>query len=84
MIEYLFGIYPDPVDNISGYGFKAANIEASRVYGFEIEYVINKTIGRVTNILNGGYVYMYPAEYNTYTKKNTGNMLKYRRKHSLP
>jgi outer membrane receptor protein involved in Fe transport len=82
MIEYIFGIYPDPVDGTFGYGFKATNIEASRVYGLEIEYVINKKIGNVTNTLNGGYVFMYPVEFNTYTKKNTGEMLKYRRKHS--
>lgn len=82
MIEYLFGIYPDAVDGSFGYGFKATNIEAARVYGFELEYTIIKTIGKINNTLNGGYVFMYPAEYNTYTKKNTGEMLKYRRKHS--
>jgi len=82
MIEYLFGIYPDPLDGSFGYGFKATNIEAARVYGFELEYTILKTIGKVNNTLNGGYVFMYPAEYNTYTQKNTGEMLKYRRKHS--
>ncbi len=82
MIEYIFGIYPDPADGNFGYGFKATNIEAARVYGLELEYVVNKTIGRVTNMLNGGYVFMYPAEYNINTGKNTGEMLKYRRKHS--
>ena len=82
MIEYMFGIYPDPVDGNFGYGFKATNIEAARVYGLELEYVVNKTIGRVTNVLNGGYVFMYPAEFNINTGKNTGDMLKYRRKHS--
>jgi iron complex outermembrane receptor protein len=82
MIEYIFGIYPDPVDGAFGYGFKATNIEAARVYGLELEYVVNKTIGRVTNVLNGGYVFMYPAEFNINTGKNTGEMLKYRRKHS--
>ena len=82
MIEYIFGIYPDPVDGTFGYGFKATNIEAARVYGLELEYVVNKTIGRVTNVLNGGYVFMYPAEFNINTGKNTGEMLKYRRKHS--
>ena len=82
MIEYIFGIYPDPVDGAFGYGFKATNIEAARVYGFELEYVVNKTIGRVTNVINGGYVFMYPAEFNINTGKNTGEMLKYRRKHS--
>lgn len=82
MIEYIFGIYPDLIDGTSGYGFKATNIEAARVYGFELEYVINKTIGRVTNVLNGGYVFMNPVEFNINTGKNTGEMLKYRRKHS--
>ncbi len=82
MIEYIFGLYPDPSDGTYGFGFKATNIEASRVYGVELEYVINKTTGRVKNTLTGGYVFMYPAEFNINTKKNTGEMLKYRRKHS--
>lgn len=82
MIEFLFGNYPDPVTDEYSLGFKAHNVEASRVYGFELEYVINKTIGKVTNTLNGGYVFMYPVEFNTYTGKNTNTMLKYRRKHS--
>jgi outer membrane receptor protein involved in Fe transport len=82
MIEYLFGNYTDPVDGTPGVGFKAHNVEASRVYGFEIEYTLNKAIGRITNTINGGYVFMYPSEFNTYTGKNTGTMLKYRRKHS--
>jgi len=82
MIEFLFGNYPDPVTEEYSLGFKAHNVEASRVYGFELEYVINKTIGKVTNTLNGGYVFMYPVEFNTYTGKNTSTMLKYRRKHS--
>jgi iron complex outermembrane receptor protein len=82
MIEYIFGIYPDQVSGEFGYGFKATNIEAARVMGAELEYVINKTIGRVTNIINGGYVFIYPAEFNIATGKNTGEMLKYRRKHS--
>lgn len=82
MIEFQFGNYPDPVTEEYSLGFKAHNVEASRVYGFELEYLINKTIGKVTNTLNGGYVFMYPVEFNTYTGKNTGTMLKYRRKHS--
>ena len=80
MIEYIFGNYPDPADGNYGFGFRAFNTEASRVYGAELEYVINKTIGNVTNILSGGYVFMYPVEYNPNTGKNTGVMLKYRRK----
>lgn len=83
MIEYLFGIYPDPLNGEFGYGFKATNIEAARVYGLELEYTILKTLGKVSNTLTGGYVFMYPSEYNVYTKKNTGDMLKYRRKHSV-
>lgn len=83
MIEYLFGIYPDPVNGEFGYGFKAANIEAARVYGFELEYTINKKLGNINNTLSGGYVFMFPTEYNIYTKQNTGDMLKYRRKNSF-
>lgn len=82
MIEYIFGIYPDQVSGEFGYGFKATNIEAARVYGAEIEYVIRRTTGKVSNEITGGYVFMYPAEFNRVTGKNTGEMLKYRRKHS--
>lgn len=82
MIEYIFGIYPDDITGEFGYGFKASNIEASRVYGMEVEFSISKNIGKVKNTIQGGYVYMYPVEFNPATGKNTDNLLKYRRKHS--
>jgi outer membrane receptor protein involved in Fe transport len=82
MIEYLFGIYPDPGATTYSYGFKASNLEAARVYGAELEFSIAKKTGRVNNILTGGYTFMYPAEFNPISGKNTGLMLKYRRKHA--
>ncbi len=82
MIEYIFGIYPDPNDGTFGFGFKAENQEASRVYGLEMQYALTNKTGRVTNRISGGYTYMYPVEFNPVTNKNTGIMLKYRRKHS--
>ncbi len=76
MIEYVFGVYPD------GLGFRATNIEYSRVYGGEIEFSLNFPYGKVNNSISGGYVYMYPIEYNPNTNLNTDVYLKFRRKHS--
>lgn len=83
MIEYLFGIYPDPVDGSFSYGFKADNREASRVYGFELEYLLTGNSGWLTHTIQGGYTYMYPVEVNPNTHRETGVMLKYRRKHAF-
>ena len=82
MIEYRFGIYPEPGKDTFGYGFKADNLEASRVYGCEVQFTLTKSAGRFRHTLNGGYVFMYPVEFNKITGENTGIMLKYRRKHS--
>ena len=83
MIEYVFGSYYDPVTDEYGImGFKPVNIENSRVYGIETEVIINRSFGMVNASLRGGYTYMYPVEFNGTTLKNTGEYLKYRRKHS--
>jgi outer membrane receptor protein involved in Fe transport len=82
MIEYLFGIYPDPGATTYSFGFKASNLEAARVYGAELEYSLTKKVGRVNNVLTGGYTFMYPVEFNPASGKNTDLMLKYRRKHA--
>ncbi len=83
MIEYVFGLYPDPVSGIFDVGFKAANIENSRVYGTELEFRLNQSSGFLNNSLSGGYVFLYPVEYNSVTNKNSDDFLKYRRKHSV-
>ncbi|MCX6254208.1 MAG: TonB-dependent receptor, partial [Bacteroidia bacterium] len=72
MIEYF-------LDN---QGFKATNIEQSRVYGGEVEFMLNGSIGNVNTTISGGYTYIYPVEYDKITQKSKGNYLKYRRKHS--
>lgn len=82
MIEYIFGLYLDPVDDSPSYGFKATNMEASRVYGCDLEYFLKGKAGRLTTTFSGGYTYMNPVEINRETKQATGVMLKYRRKHS--
>lgn len=82
MIEYIFGIYPNPGEETFSYGFKATNTEASRVYGTEIQFMLTRTSRRLKQNITGGYVFMYPVEYNPVTGKNNGVMLKYRRKHS--
>jgi iron complex outermembrane receptor protein len=82
MIEYIFGIYPDPADGSFNYGFKASNMEASQVVGCDTEFILTWQTGRMSTTCSGGYTYMVPAEINRETKKKTGEMLKYRRSHS--
>jgi outer membrane receptor protein involved in Fe transport len=82
MIEYLFGNYPDPVTGIFGFGFLATNVEYSRVYGSELEISLTRDLGKVNTTLTGGYTFIYPVEFNQAINKNTGEYLKYRRKHS--
>ena len=83
LIEYVFGIYPIPGTPDFDYGFRAVNIENSRVYGFEWEFALTKNFGQVKTGFQGGYTFMYPIEYNKISGKNTGVYLKYRRKHSF-
>lgn len=82
LIEYAFGNYPDPNTGDFGFGFRAENTEHSRVYGLEVEFIMNNTLGKFHNTVQGGYVYMYPTEFNPQTQKNISNYLNYRRKHS--
>lgn len=83
MIEYIFGVHQDPLTGLSGLGFKATNVEQSRIYGVETEIMLSKSFGQVKTTLAGGYTYIYPIEYNAYTNQNTDYFLKYRRKHSV-
>jgi iron complex outermembrane receptor protein len=82
MIEYYLAIYTDPVTGVASTGFQATNIEQSRVYGTEFEFIVNGLIGNVNTTFTGGYTYIYPVEFNKSTQKNTDTWLKYRRKHS--
>jgi len=82
LIEYVFGLYPDPVSGSYDFGFQATNIEHSRVYGAESEFMLNNTSGEVNYSFTGGYIFMYPIEFNKVTKRNTDVYLKFRRKHS--
>jgi iron complex outermembrane receptor protein len=82
MIEYVFGSYPDPVTGLSGLGFRADNLEQSRVIGTEIEFLLSRNFGDFRTTLGGGYTYIYPVEFNSFTNKSTGIYLKYRRKHT--
>lgn len=83
MIEYVFGIHPDPISDDYGVGFKSTNIEHSRVYGFELEMLLLAQSDLFNYTVNGGYVFMYPAEFDPQTGKNTGEHLKFRRKHAF-
>ncbi|MBK7626367.1 MAG: TonB-dependent receptor [Bacteroidales bacterium] len=77
MIEFPFGLYPE------GLGFKADNVEQSRVYGYEAEFILNRSVGAINSSISGGYTYIYPVEFNPTTHKSSDIYLKYRRKHSL-
>lgn len=76
MIEYMFGVYPE------GLGFRATNVEQSRVYGLETELLLSRSYGKFQTTFTGGYTFIYPVEFNKHTNQNTGIYLKYRRKHS--
>ena len=76
LIEYPFSLYPE------GLGFRAENVEQSRVYGYEIEFILNRDFDTFTTTLSGGYTYLYPVEFDQITHKNTDIYLKYRRKHT--
>lgn len=82
MIEYVFGIHYDPFADDFGLGFQSTNIEHSRVYGLELELLLNIRGNRLHHQINGGYVLMYPVEFNPGTNRNTGEYLKFRRKHA--
>jgi len=82
MIEYIFGVHQDPRTGESDLGFKATNVEQSRIYGGEIEVMLSRSFGDAMVMATGGYTYIYPVEYNAFTNQNTGVFLKYRRKHT--
>lgn len=76
MIEYFLAVYEGST------GFKATNIENSRVYGGEIEIILDGTFGRLNSSVTAGYTYIHPVEISPVTNLSTGDFLKYRRKHS--
>lgn len=82
MIEFLFGHHFDPISNSFGLGFQANNTENSRVYGAEFEFRLLTRVNGINYSLNGGYIFVFPTEFNPQTLQNTGVFLKYRRKHS--
>jgi iron complex outermembrane receptor protein len=82
MIEYIFGLHQDPGSGFSGLGFKATNIERSRIFGTETELMLSRPVGKMTAIVTGGYTFINPVELNPLTGQGTGKYLKYRRKHT--
>ena len=78
MIE--FSLFTDTVSH--KVGFKATNVEYSRIYGGELELMLTGSFGKVNTTLRGGYTFIYPVEVFKETNKNTDQYLKYRRKHS--
>lgn len=82
LIEYVFGLYPNPETQAYDFGFMASNIENSRVTGSEIEFMISKRISDFGINIIGGYTFINPVEINKVTKESTGTYLKYRSKHS--
>jgi outer membrane receptor protein involved in Fe transport len=58
-------------------GFRARNVEQSRILGYEMEFLLRKDKGNHKTTLSGGYTYLNPIE------PLTGDFLKYRRKHSF-
>lgn len=83
LIEYIFGIYPDPETHEGAYGFRASNTEHSRVYGFEIETSLNRNFRQVNTSIRAGYTYLYPMEFDINAPNDSAVFLKYRRSHAL-
>ncbi len=83
LIEYVFSIYTDPVTGLPDFGFQANNVEESRIMGYELEFLLNRTSGNFSTSVGGGYTFIYPVVYNKNTHQNTDTYLKYRRKHSV-
>ncbi len=80
MIEYVFGLFADPNTQQIDFGFRASNIENSRVYGAEWEFSLNRYFGNLYTTFSGGYTYIYPVEFDKISHQNTEVYLKYRRK----
>ncbi len=83
MVEFIFGIYPDPVTSVYGLGFRADNLEASRVSGLETDLVLTNNQSLIKHSFTLNYVLMNPQELNPETGEPTGLKLKYRRTHAL-
>lgn len=82
MIEYIFGVHQDPATGLTGLGFKATNVEQSRIYGAETEIRLQRSSEVADLTISGGYTFVYPVEYNAFTGQNKDVFLKYRRKHT--
>ncbi len=82
LIEYELRFFPDGQFGSYAPGFRAANLEASRVYGYEVEGLLSGQTKGIKHNISGSYVFLVPAEYDPYSGRNTGEMLKYRRRHS--
>ncbi|MDF1560642.1 MAG: TonB-dependent receptor [Bacteroidales bacterium] len=83
MIEYILIAQQNLATGLSGVGFKAINVEQSRIYGAETQIMLRGSFGFADLTITGGYTYIYPVEYNAYTGQNTDVVLKYRRKHTV-
>ncbi len=82
MIEYIFGVHQDPGTGTSGRGFKAINMENSRIYGTELAMLLSRPLGKLTATVSGGYTFIHPVGLNANTGQSTEVWLKYRRKHT--
>ncbi len=83
MIEFVFGVYRNPLTGQFETGFRATNIEFSRVYGIELDVRANFRTRRFGHAVTGGYVMMHPVELDPFSGKETGEYLKFRRKNAV-
>ena len=82
MIEYVFGLYPDPISQKFNFGFKSSNIENSRIYGAETEFLFHGNIQNIPVNIGGGYTFIYPIEITKSADSEIFTYLKYRRKYT--
>jgi iron complex outermembrane receptor protein len=85
MIEFSFGRYLPDIPGLGAYGFKAWNLENSRIMGAELCLYGNGKIRNVPVSLMAGYTYMYPVDLNAADSAggNGTDFLKYRYQHSV-
>lgn len=81
LIEYVFGFYQDNEGEF-GVGFRATNVEQSQILGYEAEFILRQSSGRIRTSFGGGYTFINPVEFDPAANNSNDRYLKYRKKHS--
>ncbi len=85
MIEFTFGVYmPEGVTipTLDNVGFKALNVGQAQITGLEVILNTEKRIGQFNTSFQAGYTFINPIDLSIEKDSTTGNILKYRHRHS--